>query len=49
LGWVLSDFSPEEEPALGNTLKTAAALLTELLLWGPEPLLPGWRKRKVTD
>jgi PTH1 family peptidyl-tRNA hydrolase len=47
LDWVLSNFSSEEEPVLEETLKTAAALFTELLLQGPEPLLPEWRKKKV--
>jgi PTH1 family peptidyl-tRNA hydrolase len=46
-GWVLSDFSANEEPVLDQVLSAGAAALTEALLRGPEALLPEWNKKKI--
>jgi PTH1 family peptidyl-tRNA hydrolase len=46
-GWVLSDFSVAEKPALDQVLRAAAAALTQALLDGPEKLLPEWNKKKL--
>ncbi|MDR1787911.1 MAG: aminoacyl-tRNA hydrolase, partial [Treponema sp.] len=45
VGWVLSDFSPSEKPALDAALAAGAGLLLEALEKGPEALLPEWRKK----
>ncbi|MDR2740061.1 MAG: aminoacyl-tRNA hydrolase [Treponema sp.] len=46
-GWVLSDFSAAEKPALAQVLEAAAAALTRALLDGPEKLLPEWNKKPL--
>jgi PTH1 family peptidyl-tRNA hydrolase len=46
-GWVLSDFSAAEKPALDQVLEAAAAALTQAILDGPEKLLPEWNKKKL--
>lgn len=46
-GWVLSDFEPPEEPALALALAAAAEALVMVLTLGPEPMLPGWSKKRV--
>ncbi|GHV76594.1 peptidyl-tRNA hydrolase [Spirochaetia bacterium] len=46
-GWVLSDFSAAERPALEQVLEAAAAALVRALVEGPETLLPEWNKKKV--
>jgi PTH1 family peptidyl-tRNA hydrolase len=47
--WVLSDFDPGEERVLGQCFAGAAPALAEALLRGPETLLPGWGKRRLTE
>jgi PTH1 family peptidyl-tRNA hydrolase len=46
--WVLSDFTPAEEQVLAQVLDTAAGVLVQALLRGPEGLLPEWGKKKVS-
>jgi PTH1 family peptidyl-tRNA hydrolase len=46
-GWVLSDFSAGEEPAVDQVLSACAAALIEALLRGPRVLLPEWNKKKL--
>jgi PTH1 family peptidyl-tRNA hydrolase len=46
--WVLSGFSPSEAPLLDAALEEAAVLLLKVLLYGPEPFLPEWNKKKIT-
>jgi PTH1 family peptidyl-tRNA hydrolase len=46
-GWVLSDFSADEEPILDQVLTACAAALTRVLLQGPDALLPEWNKKKI--
>jgi PTH1 family peptidyl-tRNA hydrolase len=43
-GWVLSDFSREEEPLLQQVLAACAGALRQLVSTGPESLFPAWRK-----
>ena len=45
--WVLTDFSIEESSVLEATLKIAADLLLQTLVFGPEDFLPLWSKKKV--
>jgi PTH1 family peptidyl-tRNA hydrolase len=45
--WVLSDFAPQEEPALVQVLAAAADALVRSLLGGPDSLLPEWNKKKI--
>jgi PTH1 family peptidyl-tRNA hydrolase len=47
--WVLSDFTPEETPALDRVLEAAAAALVTALRDGPETLLPEWNKKKIVS
>lgn len=46
--YVLSDFTKDEIPVLDQTLSVAALALEYALLFGPEQLLPGWNKRRIT-
>ncbi|MDR2029616.1 MAG: aminoacyl-tRNA hydrolase [Treponema sp.] len=45
--WVLSDFSPPEEPVLEQVLAVSAEALVRSLLSGPDSLLPEWHKKKI--
>jgi PTH1 family peptidyl-tRNA hydrolase len=45
--WVLSNFAPDEEPALDQVLDAASGVLIRALVRGPESLLPEWKKKKV--
>ena len=45
--WVLSGFSPGEEPVLDKVLAAGAAVLIRALVYGPEALLPEWGKKRV--
>lgn len=45
--WVLSDFSPEETPALEAALQAGAALLVQAMTNEPETLLPEWAKKNI--
>ena len=47
--WVLSNFSPPEEAALGRIFAGTSPVLIEALLRGPETLLPLWGKRRVLE
>jgi PTH1 family peptidyl-tRNA hydrolase len=47
--WVLSDFSGAETEQLAPVLEAGAGLLLRALAFGPEKLLPGWAKKKITD
>jgi aminoacyl-tRNA hydrolase len=46
--WVLSDFTPLEEPVLEPVLDACAAALVTALRDGPESLLPEWNKKKIS-
>jgi PTH1 family peptidyl-tRNA hydrolase len=46
-GWVLSDFTAEEEAVLRQTFAAASEALLEALRCGPESLLPEWGKKKL--
>jgi PTH1 family peptidyl-tRNA hydrolase len=46
-GWVLSDFSAPEREILDQVLSAAAAALTQVLVEGPETLLPEWNKKVI--
>jgi PTH1 family peptidyl-tRNA hydrolase len=46
--WVLSDFSAAEQAVLDCVFSAAATALTEALVRGPDTLLPGWGKRRVS-
>ncbi|MDR2551768.1 MAG: aminoacyl-tRNA hydrolase [Treponema sp.] len=48
-GWVLSNFTPEEEGPLTRTLAAAAELLARALKEGPEGLAAEWRKKRVLE
>ena len=45
-GWVLSDFSKDETPLLGQVLDAGGTALGQILSYGPEFLLPEWNKKK---
>jgi PTH1 family peptidyl-tRNA hydrolase len=45
--WVLSNFSPPEEAALGEIFAGASPAFIEALRRGPEALFPLWAKRRV--
>jgi PTH1 family peptidyl-tRNA hydrolase len=46
-GWVLSDFSVQEQEVLGPVLEAAVAVLIRALVFGPQSLLPEWNKKKI--
>jgi PTH1 family peptidyl-tRNA hydrolase len=46
-GWVLSDFSVQEQELLRPVLEAAAAVLIRALVFGPQSLLPEWNKKKI--
>ena len=46
-GWVLSNFSADEEPILNQVLAGCETALHSALLFGPESLLPQWQKIKI--
>ena len=46
-GWVLSDFSAQEQPLLDKTLAAAAGALAGALQTGPEKMLPEWAKKQT--
>ncbi|MDR3341714.1 MAG: aminoacyl-tRNA hydrolase [Treponema sp.] len=48
-GWVLSDFTADEQPILEHVLDACADALLQALINGPESLLPAWNKRKIVD
>ncbi|MDR3333663.1 MAG: aminoacyl-tRNA hydrolase [Treponema sp.] len=48
-GWVLSDFSAQEQQILDQVLETCAGALIRALIYGPESLLPEWNKKKIVE
>jgi PTH1 family peptidyl-tRNA hydrolase len=48
-GWVLSNFSADEESVLNHVLSICSAALVEVLLQGPEALLPEWNKKRIVS
>jgi peptidyl-tRNA hydrolase, PTH1 family len=46
--WVLEDFDPAEKPALEAALEAGAELLIRALTEEPEPLLPEWKKKRLS-
>jgi PTH1 family peptidyl-tRNA hydrolase len=47
IGWVLSDFTSDENAVLEPVLKDGADLLLKVILHGPEKFLPQWSKKKI--
>ncbi|MDR2766704.1 MAG: hypothetical protein LBB82_00095, partial [Treponema sp.] len=46
-GWVLSNFSASQLPALDETLAAAAKALLRAFAETPEQLLPEWKKKRL--
>lgn len=46
-GWVLSDFTAEEEPVMEEVLKKSSETFDKLLLQDPGTFLPEWNKKKL--